>query len=216
MATKWNTLGEIKICLLNSGVFVFVFSNEELRMKVLEQGPWSFENKLIILRPWKPDVMLTKEGTKSIQIWIRLSGLNLHFLLAHMLRRIFNAVGVSLFTDRMTTTMERMAYARICVEISADQVLRKIVPVIGPNGNSVEIAVIYEWLPCRCSKCKLFGHRDVTYKSKVEEVHKNATEEDAWMANEEATKGNPAEPNNINKKIEEGDELLKRLELLQW
>lgn len=216
MATKWNTLGEIKICLLNSGVFVFVFSNEELRMKVLEQGPWSFENKLIILRPWKPDVKLTKEGTKSIQIWIRLSGLNLHFLLAHMLRRIFNAVGVSLFTDRMTTTMERMAYARICVEISADQVFRKIVLVIRPNGNSVEIAIIYEWLPCRCSKCKLFGHRDVTYKSKVEEVHKNATEEDAWMANEEATKGNPAEPNNINKKIEEGDELLKRLELLQW
>lgn len=161
--------GEIKICLLNSGVFVFVFTSEEIRTKVLEQGPWSFENKPVILKPWKPGVVLTNEGIESIPIWIRMPGLNLHFWSAHMLSKIASAVGIPLFTDRMTETMEIMAYARVCVEISAEQTLPKTVPVVGPDGKCVEITIIYEWTPYRCAKCKLFGHKDVTCRSKMEE-----------------------------------------------
>ncbi|GJS25269.1 zinc knuckle CX2CX4HX4C containing protein [Tanacetum coccineum] len=71
-------------------------------------------------------------------------------------------------------------YARVLIELSADQALMDsvIVAVPFPNGtgHSLEnLDVEYEWRPSRCSKCKIFGHDDAFCPSKDKRVALNSS-----------------------------------------
>ncbi|GJU01387.1 hypothetical protein Tco_1111725 [Tanacetum coccineum] len=55
-------------------------------------------------------------------------------------------------------------YARVLVEFSADEELKKSIVVAIPRGNGkghtlVTVDVEYEWTPPRCSICKVFDHK---------------------------------------------------------
>ena len=60
--------------------------------------------------------------------------------------------------NRSTTTLERIAYARCFVEISAHAPFKKYVWLEMKGEEKSKIDVEYEWVPPTCSKCKCFGH----------------------------------------------------------
>ena len=60
--------------------------------------------------------------------------------------------------DKATTTGERISYARIFVEINVNSEFKKSVKLQVEEGDMVEIAIEYEWMPPVCKQCNSFGH----------------------------------------------------------
>jgi hypothetical protein len=55
------------------------------------------------------------------------------------------------------------------VEIDASQTLVKEYDLCCPNGLFITISVDYEWIPSKCSNCKVFGHTIAKYSdSKID------------------------------------------------
>lgn len=71
---------------------------------------------------------------------------------------------------------KRLDFARVCVEISANSDLPKVIQI--KHGNaSVTVHLEYQWLPPKCNVCKVFGH---TCKPKPVPEPMATTNNEAW------------------------------------
>ncbi|KAL3754150.1 hypothetical protein ACJRO7_001407 [Eucalyptus globulus] len=101
---------------------------------------------------------LKKDKQTAVPVWIRLKNLPLDLWSALAIGDIASAVGKPLYVDQRTEEMKMLSFARVCVEIYANQPRCSTVDVV-LNGVSRSIAIEFEWKPLECLSCGTFGHR---------------------------------------------------------
>ena len=57
-----------------------------------------------------------------------------------------------------TASQQRLAFAKICVEVEALRVIPRTIEVKMKEGSVVSVVVDIPWYPQRCSQCETFGH----------------------------------------------------------
>ena len=72
--------------------------------------------------------------------------------------------------DKHTKDKTMLQYARLMVEISLDGDFLEYIEFANENNMLIRQAVRYEWLPLKCTHCKMFGHTQDTYKKR--DMHK--------------------------------------------
>ena len=102
---------------------------------------------------------MEKEMLLSLPVWIRLPELCLHAWTTEAISRVVSLIGTPIKMDRLTASGGRLAFARCCVEVSAEDTLPQEV-CIDMHGHGIwKQPVVYEWMPPWCEACKVFGHR---------------------------------------------------------
>ncbi|KAK2989361.1 hypothetical protein RJ640_003043 [Escallonia rubra] len=192
---RWGTYSSIAVSLLKPGIFLVKLDNADSHARIREKGPWSFDNKPMIVKPWSQDLSLEKIGLQAVPVWVKLPHLPLQFWSNTMLSKISSTLGKPLFTDRMTAYGERLMYARVCVEMDVESTFPEKVLLRGPNGWNHTQQVEYEWKPARCTHCKTFGHWETSclLKPRVQQVWKAKT-----TSENEKENGKPAQNGNQN------------------
>ena len=82
---------------------------------------------------------------------------------------IANTLGNPLYMDRITAFQQRLAFAKMCVQIEASMEVPRSIEVALKNGT-VHVNVVISWLPMKCSTCCVFGHGDKFCPQKTESV----------------------------------------------
>ncbi|KAL9687941.1 hypothetical protein QQ045_032352 [Rhodiola kirilowii] len=131
---------------------------EEDCNRILALGPWSFDGRPLLLKPWSSDETYEMETVTALSVWVRFPGLNLHMRSKEILSMIASMVGKPIRTDGFTASSEKLSYARVLIEIYASNEFKREVCVKGPRGMNFIQRVEYDWLPPRCSHCQSFGH----------------------------------------------------------
>lgn len=75
-----------------------------------------------------------------------------------MLGKIASCVGKPKYIDKMTASKERLAYARILVELNSGEKIIDSLQLKGPDGKLFTQKIVYEVKPYQCFKCFHFGH----------------------------------------------------------
>lgn len=174
----WKKYGIEKVLSNEHGFFFFKFNQEDAFRKLLENGPWHFGGKLLVLKKWSPQMTLVKEQLIRIPIWVHLYNVPLELWSAAGLSFIASAIGIPLYADRFTETAQRLSYARICVEIEVGAEFVDSVDVMYTDGTEVTVGVKYPWRPARCLDCHVFGHSTQQCGKKV------GVTKTAWVAKE--------------------------------
>ncbi|KAJ6422489.1 hypothetical protein OIU84_027449 [Salix udensis] len=155
----WRTKGLESVTTTANGFILFRFKSQENLQGVLEQGPWLFGGKHLILQQWNPRFQFDASQIKTLPVWIRLRGLPLPLWTTKGLSLVDSMVGKPLSCDEATHRCSRLEYARICVEIDAEMAYVHKFEVVTPLSlQPITIHVDYEWKPARCNTCKVFGH----------------------------------------------------------
>ncbi|KAJ6365124.1 hypothetical protein OIU76_029987 [Salix suchowensis] len=94
----------------------------------------------------------------TLPVWIKLPNLPLSCWSGICLSKIASVIGNPIQCDMLTSSMTRLSYARVLVEIDLRKNLRDYVKVCLPNGEVIEQQIIYETLPKFCSHCNVIGH----------------------------------------------------------
>ncbi|KAL9683288.1 hypothetical protein QQ045_015108 [Rhodiola kirilowii] len=94
-------------------------------------GPWTFDNRSLILKPWSEQEEYTCGSVDALPVWIRLPRLKAHLADTIILSRLCSRLGTPICTDGVTAEGSSYNYAR---------------------------PVEYEWKPPRCHNCCNFGH----------------------------------------------------------
>lgn len=153
----WGKLGLGKVLADSSGFYFFQIPDDSVRMKILEEGPWLFYGRNMVLQQWSPELVLCKHSHDKIPLWVRFHKVPLALWTAGGLSGIASLIGKPLYADSYMENMTKIDFARICVEVDAKRPLPESIQVC-IRGNTFDIPVDYQWKPVRCPKCEAFGH----------------------------------------------------------
>ena len=98
---QWNLQGEMSIKKLLEGSFLLEFESKEEAERVLKRGVRCFENKMLMIEKWKPDLGCFRVGSLARKdgVWVRVAGLPLQFWNQRMFKRIGDCCGGFLAVD---------------------------------------------------------------------------------------------------------------------
>ena len=142
----------------HNGWLVFRFENPQDRDNVLKKGPYFVFGRPLLLKVMPEDFEFEEKRNSELPVWINLPKLPLTCWNPAILSKIASKVGKAVATDRLTVTKEKIAYARVLVEVDASKELVREVRMRMPSGKIWHQEVIYEMEPKYCIGCRTFGH----------------------------------------------------------
>ncbi|GJU44013.1 zinc knuckle CX2CX4HX4C containing protein [Tanacetum coccineum] len=131
--------------VVEKGFFFFKFDSRAGLDAILEGGPWTIRNSLIILKKWSMNTSLQKEELTRIPIWVKLHDVPIQVFEEDGISLIDMYLGKPIMLDSYTSSM--------CIP-----------DLDGPSHTKETIRVEYEWKPPRCPTCNIFGHTIVNRK----------------------------------------------------
>ncbi|KAL2938196.1 Protein SEY1 [Bienertia sinuspersici] len=117
----WGKKGLEKVSMVGRGLFPVRFNTMEQCERVLTGDPQFLDYKPLITKKWDPDMELHKESVKTIPIWIRFPNLELKYWGSKCLHKLGDSIGTTLKIDQVTLNKERLAYARLLVEVGLNR-----------------------------------------------------------------------------------------------
>ncbi|XP_020245375.1 uncharacterized protein LOC109823507 [Asparagus officinalis] len=147
-----------EVCLLKPGLFLIKFKNTDEMNEILCKGPWFFGSRPLLLKQWTNGEDIEKINDSVYPLWIQLPSLRLNLWNAKSISKIASAIGCPIATDRLTANRQRLAYARVLVEVKMPSPLPDKINFLDPKGKQYTQKVIYEFKPKWCEVCKQVGH----------------------------------------------------------
>nr|XP_009596522.1 uncharacterized protein At4g02000-like [Nicotiana tomentosiformis] len=128
----------------------------EDRDLVLRAGPYTYHNKPFILKNWEIDLYFDLECLSTIPLWMKFPGLPVGYWSPKALSKLASGVGKPLYTDKFTTELEKISYARVLIEADVSQPLLECIQIDTPF-LVFQQHVTYDWRPKFFVECiKLF------------------------------------------------------------
>nr|GEV16440.1 ATPase, F1/V1/A1 complex, alpha/beta subunit, zinc knuckle CX2CX4HX4C [Tanacetum cinerariifolium] len=117
----WGKYG-FRELIVNNGMYLFKFNNEEGLKHTLEKGHWMVMNKPLLVQHWNPSLCIEKKDPEVISLWIKLSNVPLEAWSNKGISVIAISVGKPVLMDQITTEtcnkgIGRIGYVRVLVEI---------------------------------------------------------------------------------------------------
>ena len=156
ISSVWKCASTLSIH--DSGWLVFRFNSEEAKLSVLHGGPYLVYGKPLILRPMTRFFDFSTKEMSKVPIWVRFPSLPLCCWSPPCLSKIASVLGKPIQSDHMTSSLARLSYARVLVEVDLREVLQHSVVVSLPDGSPLHQHVVYEALPKFCNFCNVLGH----------------------------------------------------------
>ena len=79
---------------------------------------------------------------------------------------IASAIRSPMYMDKITACQQRLAFAKICVEVEASKPIPRFIEVEMKDGIMVSVIVEVPWYPQNCIHYAIFGHGDKTCPKK--------------------------------------------------
>nr|XP_023928912.1 uncharacterized protein LOC112040249 [Quercus suber] len=150
LRSVWKMGKDMTITEVGDGLFQFKFAMESQLKWVLNNGPWSFENHILLFRRWEKG-MTALSVSFEIPIWVQVWGLPFDLINEEAGRDIGRGIGRVIEVDCKAIAADQAKFLRIRVDMQLDKLIRRGAPVLSPEGDTVWVAFQYE----RCVQLQL-------------------------------------------------------------
>ncbi|XP_075653905.1 uncharacterized protein At4g02000-like [Castanea sativa] len=146
----WKLGNDLKIIGVGNGVYQFRFKLESQLRWVVENGPWSFNNHLLVALRWEKGMSAQNITFPSISLWVQLWGLPFDLLNAEAAEDIGSSLGRVVSVDQTALSSDQPRFLQVHVEIPLNQPLRRRGPVVCPEGERAWVEFRYEHIDGLC------------------------------------------------------------------
>nr|TKR85199.1 hypothetical protein D5086_0000250520 [Populus alba] len=137
----------------DSGWLIYRFSHEKDKLSVLSGGPYLIYGKPLILHPMTRFFDFSNEEMSRVPVWVRFPNLPLYCWSPSCLSKIASVLGKPIQSDHMTSTLSRLSYARVLVEIDLREDLQQFVEISLSSRPTLHQKATYKALPKFCTHC---------------------------------------------------------------
>ncbi|CAA7056509.1 unnamed protein product [Microthlaspi erraticum] len=88
---NWGLTGVISGRVIERRRFQFVFPSEDLMQSVLNRGPWSYGDRMLVLQQWRPE--MDETDLNIIPFWVQVRGIPIQFLTRNVIYHIGDSLG---------------------------------------------------------------------------------------------------------------------------
>ena len=154
----WKLGNDVRIIEEGEGILQFNFTLESQLVWVLNNGPWSLDNNLLVLRRWERGMTERLVTFSMLLIWVQVWGLPFDLINEEAAWDIGKGLGHVVEVDNKTFLSKQARFIQICVEIPLHKPIWRGGYVLSPEGDRVRVGFKYERTVGLCYQCGLFGH----------------------------------------------------------
>ncbi|KAH0764709.1 hypothetical protein KY285_000580 [Solanum tuberosum] len=158
IAQHWANVAAPDLYLHEEGYYVIKCHSIEDMHEVFYAGPYTVNNRPLILKPWTPEFDFSVEFPTEIPLWVKFPKLPMNCWGVNSLSQIASAIGSPIFADQCTTKQSRISFARMLIEVNVTIDLPEEITVMDPSGRVFLQEVVYDWRPDFCQTCQVVGH----------------------------------------------------------
>lgn len=179
----WGLDNVVSGRVVDNGRAQFLFPTNEALQLVLRRGPWSFNEWMVVMEPWVPN--LSEQSPTTLDFWIQIRDIPIQYLSIQMLNFIAEMLGHVIETDEAGFGGSSIS-GRVLIRWQIDR------PLVFERAfqfgfESVTISFRYEKLRNYCFRCHSLQHG-------IEECE--IPEDDAAMGHQE-----PDDEDGINQDV---------------
>lgn len=160
MAGLWRPGKGICVKDLSPTLFLFQFFHEIDIRRVLESGPWTFDQHILIVKRLGELEQPQNVPLFHTSFWIQIYNLPIGFLSAKVLQNIGNYIGEFQASDENNLMGVWRNYMRIKVSIDVRKPFKRRMRLKKAGGEWLWIDFKYERLQVFCFICGLLGHTE--------------------------------------------------------
>ncbi|KAE9450366.1 hypothetical protein C3L33_17734, partial [Rhododendron williamsianum] len=173
----WGFPNNLNIVEVGDNLFHFRFEDETSRSRVLNGGPWNFENHLLMVQPWEPGTKADQVSFSSVAFWVQLWGLPFEFVTPAIGEVIGRRIGTLISVDNREVVGERGRFIRIRVEVPLDKPLKRGGFISLGGGDKLWVDYKFERLNSFCFYCGSLAHEMGDCALKTTDEEKGAIKE---------------------------------------
>jgi 14-3-3 protein epsilon len=158
MADIWRPVKGVKIKETTPGLFLFQFAHALDMEAVIQGGPWSFNNQMLILERVGLGVQIENIPLYHVDFWVQVHNLPTGLMAEKVGKTLANYIGTFVEYDKNNKGSFWREYMRIKVRVDVRQPLKKDSRVKNQGGAWCLVNFKYEKLGVFCFVCGLLGH----------------------------------------------------------
>lgn len=160
MASLWRPKKGVEIHDLGNHRYSFIFYHVLDIQKVVDGGPWSFEQSPLVCHQVKSGENANDVQLNKMDIWVQVYDLPSGMLSKKILQSIGSHVGTFIRTDPANMNGVWKQYVRIRVGLDVEKPIKRRMKVKRENGSWNWVNFKYERLGTFCFECGMLGHSD--------------------------------------------------------
>ncbi|KAF3952870.1 hypothetical protein CMV_021626 [Castanea mollissima] len=158
LKAAWKIGSDLRIVEVGNNVIQFKFSSSYQLEWVEKNGPWNFENNLLLLCQWRKGLTSKNICFSHSPFWVQIWGLPFENMAEEIGKNIGSKIGRVLEVDKRAMQAGQAKFLRIRVEVPIDKPLRRGGYVKNEEGGRYWVDFRYERLPVFCYICGVLGH----------------------------------------------------------
>ncbi|KAK6164114.1 hypothetical protein DH2020_000978 [Rehmannia glutinosa] len=160
LASIWRPVKGVFIKDLGPNFFLFQFFHELDMARIQSNGPWTFDNLLLITKRLHIGEQPARVPLFHVELWVQVYDLPFGFMTEKVGKSIGNFIGLFVDSDQHNFMGVWQNYMRIRVAFDVRMPLKRRMKLKNSGGEWVWIHFKYEKLPTFCFYCGFLGHSD--------------------------------------------------------
>jgi 14-3-3 protein epsilon len=158
MADLWKPVKGVIIKEAKPGMFLFHFAHPLDMEAVLNGGPWTFDNNMLILEQVQLGVQIEQIPLFHATMWVQVHNLPTGLMKERVGLTLANYIGTFVEYDKNNNSSFWRQHMRIRVRIDVRKPLKKDAKVKNRDGAWCTVNFKYEKLGVFCFICGIMGH----------------------------------------------------------
>jgi hypothetical protein len=160
MADLWKPVKGVTIKEATAGKFLFHFAHPLDMEAVLNGGPWSFDNNMLLLEQVQIGMQVDQIPLFHVNLWVQVHNLPMGLMKEKYGIQLANYIGAFMEYDKNNNSSFWRQYMRLRVKVDVRQPLKKSTKVKNKEGVWCDVKFKYEKLGVFCFVCGVMGHAE--------------------------------------------------------
>lgn len=158
LASVWRPVMGMRIKEIRPNLYIFQFFHEKDISRVLDRGPWGFENYTLVCKRLGANDIPKKTVLFFLDIWVQIFDLPCGYISERIAGLIGNHLGTFISNDPNNFVGGWRNYLRIRVSIDVRLPLKRRMKLKKKDGACFWVVFKYERLHTFCYYCGILGH----------------------------------------------------------
>ncbi|VFQ91439.1 unnamed protein product [Cuscuta campestris] len=158
LAMAWKPALGVYVTQDEEGLYLFHFYHVKDAMRIIDEGPWSFDNPTLVCKLLSLGEMVKAHDLHFVEMWVQIHNLPFGYTTPIVLETVGKAVGSFIKHDSIAAAQYHRSYHRVRISVDVRNPLRRRLKLTKRDGIIVWIHFKYERLNTFCFFCGIMGH----------------------------------------------------------
>lgn len=176
MANLWRPKEGMEVHDMGDSRYSFVLYHKMDVQKIVDGGPWNFEQAMLVLHELAPTEDPSKVKLQYADIWVQIYDIPRGFLSENILKSVGESMGKYIRSEAKTFEGAWKPFVRIRVSVNIEKPLKRRMRIKREGDNWSWMNFKYERLGTFCFVCGILGHSErecsVVYANPDKQVEK--------------------------------------------